>query len=86
MCLGIAKIDQQAITKVLSNVPVEALDDLCRGGLVGSYYLTVVFGIKLPGEAGRVYQVTEQHGELAAFCLRGAVCYWRGCLRVSLDC
>ena len=87
MRLGIAKIDQQAIAQVLGNVPVEALDDLCRGGLVGSYHLTVVFGVQLPGETGRVHQVAEQHGELPAFRLRGARCAggglvlrgWRGC-------
>ena len=76
MRLGIAKIDQQAIAQVLGNVPVEALDDLCRGGLVGSYHLTVVFGVQLPGETGRVHQVTEQHGEPRRSASGGAV-RWR---------
>jgi hypothetical protein len=46
--------------------------------LIGAYHRAQIFGIKLTGERGRVDQVTEQHGELAAFRL------WRsggGCRR-----
>jgi hypothetical protein len=33
MRLGIAKVDQQAITEILGNMPLKALDDLGTGGL-----------------------------------------------------
>ena len=67
MRLGIAKVDQQAIAEILRNMPVEALDDLGTGLLIGAHHLAVVFRIELTGKAGRVDQVTEQHRELAAF-------------------
>ena len=73
MRLRIAKIDQQAIAEILGDMPVKALDDLGTGGLVGAHHLPQIFGIELAGERGRVHQVTEQHGELAAFGLRSGV-------------
>ena len=39
--------------------------------LVGAHDLAQVFRVELAGEAGGVHQVTEQHGELAAFGLTG---------------
>ena len=73
MRLGIAKIDQQAIAEILGDMPLKALDDLSTGSLVGAHHLPQIFGIELAGERGRIHQVTEQHGELAAFGLRGGV-------------
>ena len=67
----IAKVDQQAIPQVLGNVPVKALDDRGTGGLVGPHHVAVVFRVELPGQRGRVHQVTEQDRELAAFGLWG---------------
>ena len=52
---------------------LKALDDLSTGSLVGAHHLPQIFGIELAGERGRIHQVTEQHGELAAFGLRGWV-------------
>ena len=73
MRLGIAKIDQQAIAEILGDMPLKALDDLGTGGLIGAHHLPQIFGIELAGERGRIHQVTEQHGELAAFGLRSGV-------------
>ena len=67
MGLGIAKVHQQAIAEILRNIPVKALDDRGAGLLVGPHHLAQVFRVELPGQAGRVHQVTEQHRELAAF-------------------
>ena len=74
--LRVAKVDQQAITKILGNVAVEALDDLRTGALVGAHDRTQVFRIKLAGEAGGLHQVTEQDGELAPLGLIGRRCRW----------
>src|SRR5262249_7184749 len=52
MGLGIAKVDQKTIAEILGNVPVEALDDLRAGGLVGAHDLTQILGVELAGEAG----------------------------------
>jgi hypothetical protein len=41
--------------------------------LIGAHHLTIVFGVELPGKSRGVNQITEQHGELAAFCLRGVL-------------
>ena len=65
--LGIAKVDQQAIAEVLGDMPLKALDHLGAGVLVGPHHLPQLFRVELAGERGRVHQVTEQHGELAAF-------------------
>ena len=64
MRLGIAKVHQQAVAQILCNIPVEALDDLGAGLLVRAYDVTPVFRVELPGQAGRVHQVAEQHREL----------------------
>src|SRR5262245_49955250 len=74
MCLGIAKIYQQAITEILGNMALEVLDDRSAGLLVRPHDLPQVFGIEAAGEGSRVYQVAEQHCELTAF---GARWLWR---------
>ena len=65
--LGIAKVHQQAIAQILRNIPVKALDHRGAGLLVGPHHVAPVFRVELPGQAGRVHQVAEQHRELAAF-------------------
>ena len=65
--LRIAKVDEQAVAQILRDRPGKALDDGGAGGVVGTQHLAQVFGIELPGEAGRVGQIAEHHGELAAF-------------------
>src|SRR5262245_38059396 len=95
MRLRIAKIDEQSVAQILRDVPVKTLDDRSTGHLIRLDHLPQVFWIQLPREYGRVRQVTEQHGELAALsvgCLTSD--YWwtvrrdlvyRGvCLFVSL--
>ena len=71
MGLGIAKIDEQPIAEILRDMPLKALDDLGTGGLIGPHHLPQVFRVELTGEHGRVHQVTEQDGELAAFGVKG---------------
>ena len=68
---GVAEVDEQAITEILGDVPVKAGDHLGAGVLIGPHHLTQLFRVELAGEHGRVHQVTEQHGELAAFPPRG---------------
>jgi len=48
-------------------MPLKALDDLSTGRLVDPHDFPVIFGIKLASQASGVHQITEQHGELAAF-------------------
>ena len=73
MRLRITKIDEQAVAEILGNMSLKALDDLSTGSLIGAYHLAQIFGIELAGERGRLHQVTEQHGELAALGLRSSV-------------
>ena len=47
MRLGIAKVHQQAISQILGNIAVKALDDLGTGLLVGTDDLAQVFWIEL---------------------------------------
>src|SRR5688572_20493060 len=76
MGLGIAKVDQHAIPKVLRNVAVKAVNDLCTHGLIGPDDVPVVFGIKLAGEGHRIDEIAEQDSELAAFGLRSMRDRW----------
>jgi hypothetical protein len=64
---GVAKIDQQAIPKILRDMALEAGNHLGAGLLIGPHYRAEVFRIKLTGEHGGLHEVTEQHGELAPF-------------------
>ena len=68
--LGIAKVDQEPIPEILRDIAVKALDHRGTGVLVRSHHLALVFRVKPPGQAGRVDQITEQYGELAAFGVR----------------
>jgi hypothetical protein len=52
---GIAEVDEQAITKILGNMPVIAGDHLGAGVLIGPHYLAQLFRVELAGEHGRVY-------------------------------
>jgi hypothetical protein len=70
---GITKIDEQAVTEVLGNVPLVAVDDLGRGFLIGPYDLAQVFRIEFAREVGGAHQVTEHHRQLAAFGFGGSV-------------
>jgi hypothetical protein len=67
----IAKVDQQAITKVLGDMALVLLDDRGGGLLVGTHHGPQVFRIELARELRGAHQVTEQHRELPAFRLRG---------------
>ena len=71
VCLRIAKIDQEPISKELGDMPLIALDDLGTGSLICTDHVPILFRVELAGEYGRVHQITKQHGELAAFGLRG---------------
>jgi hypothetical protein len=67
-------------------MPLKTGDHLGTGFLIGPHYSAQIFGVELAGKPGRIYQVTKQHGELAAFRLGGAACDRLWCLLVSLDC
>ena len=69
----VAEVDQQAVAEILRDMPVKAGDHLGASLLIGPHHLTQLFRVELAGEHGRVHQVTEQHGELAAFRLRGTM-------------
>jgi hypothetical protein len=65
----IAKVDQQAIAKVLGNVPLEALDHRGTRGLIGPHDRAVVLRVEPSGQSGGAHQVTEHHREMAALCV-----------------
>jgi hypothetical protein len=68
--LGVAEVDQQAVTEVLGDMPLIAGDYLTTGVLIGPHHLAPVFRVELAGEGGRIHQVAKQHRELAAFGIR----------------
>src|SRR5262249_19514597 len=63
----VAKIHEEPITEILRDMALIAGDDLGAGLLIGPYHLTQVFRVEVAREDGGIHQVTEQHGELAAF-------------------
>jgi hypothetical protein len=67
---GVAEVDEQAIAEILGDMPLKAADHLGAGCLIGPHHLPPLFGVELGGKHGRVHQVAEQHGELAAFGVR----------------
>ena len=67
---GVAKIDQHTIAEVLSNIAVILVNHRGTGLVVGPHDLPQVFRVQVPRQRGRVNQIAEQHGEVAAFCLR----------------
>ena len=75
---GVAEVDQQAIAEILGDMPLKAGDHLGAGVLIGPHHLAQVFRIELTGKSRGVHQVTEQHGELAAFRLWRSGSGWRG--------
>jgi len=77
MGLRIAKIHEEPIPKELGDVPVIAANPLRTGGLIGTDYVPILFGVELVGESSGVHQVTEHHRELAAFGVRYGRGRWR---------
>jgi hypothetical protein len=65
--LGIAEVDQEPIPEILSDMPVEALDDLGALRLVDANDLAQVFRVEPTGEGGGVDQIAEQDGQLPPF-------------------
>ena len=71
MGVGITEVHEEPVTEELRDIAIVALDHVGTHPLILAHHMTPVFRIELAGEHGRVHQVTEQHGELAAFRLRG---------------
>ena len=67
-----AKIHQQPIAEILRDVARVLLNHCGGGRLIRPHDLAQVFGVELLREPGGVRQVTEHHGQLPAFGLRGA--------------
>jgi hypothetical protein len=70
MGVRVAEVDEQPVAEVLRDMPLIAGDHLGAGVLVGPHHLPPRFRVELAGQHRRVYQITEQHRELAAFGLR----------------
>ena len=56
---------------------LKARDHLGAGVLIGPHHLAQLFRITLRGEHGGIHEVTEQHGQLAAFRLGRSGGGWR---------
>jgi hypothetical protein len=69
--LGIAKVDEQAIARVLRHIAVKGLDRRHCDRLVGAHHGPIVFRIQLLSEARRANQIAKHHRELTAFGVRG---------------
>ena len=62
----IAKVHQQPIAQILSDMPLIAMDDCGAGGLIVLQDSPPLLGIELCGEGGGAHHVTEHHRQLAA--------------------
>ena len=71
MCLGIAKVHQEPVTKELGDMSIKASDDFLTDPLIRPDHVPILFRIESAGEGGGVHQVTKHHGELAAFGVEG---------------
>src|SRR5438105_15164018 len=67
MCLGIAKVDEEPVTKQLGDMSIKACDDLGADPLIRTDDFAILFGVELGREFGGFHQITEHDGELAAF-------------------
>src|SRR2546427_7822521 len=79
VCLGIPKVDQETIAKVLGNIAIVSLDDFSTSRLIGTDDFPVLFGVELGGKFGRVHQITKHHRELPSFCVRRMWCRRERC-------
>ena len=70
MGVGIAKVHEEPITEQLGDMPIIALNDFGTDPLICTHHVPLVFRVELGGEFGGIHQVTEHHGELAAFGVR----------------
>ena len=55
MCLGIAEVDEQSVTKQLSDMPIVALDNFGTHPLICTHHVTPVFRVELAGQFGGVH-------------------------------
>ncbi len=62
----VPELDEQAIAKILGDMPLEAGDHLGAGLLVGPHHLAPLFQVEPAGEGGRVHQIAKEHRELVA--------------------
>jgi hypothetical protein len=69
---GVPEVDEQAIAEILGDMPLKAGNHFGAGLLIGPHHLAQLLRVELAGEHSRVYQVTQQHGELTAFRVGGA--------------
>jgi hypothetical protein len=60
-------------------VSIKACDNVCTDALIRTDHVPVLFGIELGGEFCGVYEVTEHHGQLAAFGFGRGRGDWGGC-------
>jgi len=64
--LWIAEVDEQAVTQMLRDMSLEAIDNLATGFLVRAYHLAQILWIQLLRQLSRTHQVAEHHGQLPA--------------------
>jgi hypothetical protein len=76
MGLRVAKIDEETIPEELGDMPIVALNNVGTHPLIGTDHIAPVFRIELAGESGRVHEVTEHDGELAAFGVKCSRANW----------
>jgi hypothetical protein len=70
MGAGIAKVDEEAIAEILSDIALIALDNRSRRLLIDPHHLPQLFRVELSGEIRRSDEVAEHHRELPALRVR----------------
>jgi hypothetical protein len=62
----VAEVGEHAVALELGDMPVEALDHVCAGGVVGGDQLAEVLGVEPPPERRRPDEVAEDDRQLTA--------------------
>src|SRR6266702_2686361 len=67
VCHWIAEIDEKTIPEQLGDMSFIALDDLRTDSLIRPDNFSILFGVELGGEFGRVHQIAKHDRELPSF-------------------
>jgi hypothetical protein len=75
--LGIAKIDEPALSQTLPHRAVKTPHDCSASVVTSTYHLTECLRVEVRYERSRVHEVTGQHRQMAVFGPRGSIPHFR---------
>jgi hypothetical protein len=75
--LGIAKIDEPALSQTLRHRAVKTPHDCDASVVTGTYHLAECLRVEVRYERSRVHEVTGQHRQMAVFGPGGRILHFR---------